>query len=182
MVANATVPGILRPGTHSARPAATAVGPGTVYFCSTHKLIYQSDGSTWSTAFDPGGIGSGQSFSAQCILGDGVNVIGTSNFAYLYFGFAATITGIVGLADASGSVTIEARKCTYTAFDPTTHPATGDKISASAPLTISTAKKAKDTTLTGWTTAIAADDVIMFVPTGAGTTIKQVTVALQFTR
>ena len=183
MTSPATVPGILRPGTHSARPAATDVAAGTAYFCSTHKLIYQSDGSTWTTIFDPGGIGgSGQSFSAQCILGDGVNVIGTGNFAYLYFPFAATITGIVGLADASGSVTVEARVCTYSAFDPTTHPATGDKISASAPLTISSAKKAKDTTLTGWTTAIAADSVLMLVPTGAGTTIKQVTIGVQYTR
>jgi hypothetical protein len=183
MTASASVPGILRPGTHSARPAASAVGAGTAYFCSTHKLIYQSDGSSWTTIFDPGGLGGGgQTFNFQCIIGDGVNVVGTSNFAYLHFPFAATITGIVGLADASGSATIEVRKCTYTAFDPTTHPATGDKISASAPLTISSAKKAKDTTLTGWTTAISADDVIMFVPTGAGTTIKQVTVSLQFTR
>jgi hypothetical protein len=151
--------------------------------CSTHKLVYQSDGATWTTAFDPGGIGAGGStFSAQAVIGDGVNVVGTSNFAYLYFPFAVTVTGIVGLADASGSVTVEVRVCTYSAFDPTTHPATGDKISASAPLTITTAKKAKDTTLTGWTTAIAADSVVMFVPTGAGTTIKQVTVAMQYTR
>ena len=37
-------------GIHSARPAANAVPQGTLYACSTHGLIYQSDGtSTWST-------------------------------------------------------------------------------------------------------------------------------------
>lgn len=37
-------------GTHASRPAANAVPAGTLYACSTHGLVYQSDGSsTWST-------------------------------------------------------------------------------------------------------------------------------------
>lgn len=36
-------------GTHAARPAATAVPDGTIYACSDHNLIYQSDGATWAT-------------------------------------------------------------------------------------------------------------------------------------
>lgn len=48
-VAAATVPGILQTGTHAARPAATTVTQGTLYSCSTHSLVYQSDGATWST-------------------------------------------------------------------------------------------------------------------------------------
>jgi hypothetical protein len=43
-------------GIHSARPAATAVPQGTLYACSTHSLIYQSDGATWSTWASLGGI------------------------------------------------------------------------------------------------------------------------------
>lgn len=36
-------------GTHAARPSASAVPAGTLYACSTHNKIYQSDGSsTWS--------------------------------------------------------------------------------------------------------------------------------------
>jgi hypothetical protein len=34
-------------GTHAARPAASAVPVGTLYSCTTHLLIYQSDGSSW---------------------------------------------------------------------------------------------------------------------------------------
>lgn len=48
-MADATLPGLLLTGTHAARPAATAVGSGALYSCSTHLLIYQSDGATWST-------------------------------------------------------------------------------------------------------------------------------------
>jgi hypothetical protein len=44
-----TLPGVLLTGTHASRPAANAVGTGTLYSCSTHSLIYQSDGSSWST-------------------------------------------------------------------------------------------------------------------------------------
>ena len=36
-------------GPHASRPAATAVPAGTLYACSDHSLVYQSDGSSWST-------------------------------------------------------------------------------------------------------------------------------------
>ena len=36
-------------GTHAARPAATAVPAGTLYSCTDHALVYQSDGATWAT-------------------------------------------------------------------------------------------------------------------------------------
>lgn len=36
-------------GIHSARPAANAVPTGSLYSCTTHSLIYKTDGSTWST-------------------------------------------------------------------------------------------------------------------------------------
>lgn len=36
-------------GDHAARPAAGDVPAGTLYACSDHGLIYQSDGASWST-------------------------------------------------------------------------------------------------------------------------------------
>lgn len=46
----ATFASHLLTGVHGSRPAANAVPAGTLYACSTHGLIYQSDGSsTWST-------------------------------------------------------------------------------------------------------------------------------------
>lgn len=41
--------GHLLTGTHAARPAATTVPDGTLYACSDHSLVYQSDTATWST-------------------------------------------------------------------------------------------------------------------------------------
>lgn len=42
-------------GLHAARPAATVVPVGTLYSCTTHGLIYQSDGATWTTYATLGG-------------------------------------------------------------------------------------------------------------------------------
>lgn len=52
-----TLPGVLLTGTHAARPAATAVGGGTIYACSTHAILYQSDGASWGTWWDPASSG-----------------------------------------------------------------------------------------------------------------------------
>ena len=44
-------------GDQASRPAASAVPQGTLYACSTHDLIYQSDGtSAWSTWASLGGV------------------------------------------------------------------------------------------------------------------------------
>lgn len=50
MVADTKLTGILLPpDDHASRPAATDVVAGTLYPCTDHELIYQSDGATWST-------------------------------------------------------------------------------------------------------------------------------------
>jgi len=46
-------------GDHASRPAASAVGVGSLYSCTTHDLIYQSDGSSWTTWATVGGGGGG---------------------------------------------------------------------------------------------------------------------------
>ena len=56
-MADTTLPGVLLTDDHASRPAATAVGTGTLYSCTDHSLIYQSDGATWSTWADLGGTG-----------------------------------------------------------------------------------------------------------------------------
>lgn len=54
-MATITVPGMFLTGTHAGRPAANTVGKGSVYSCSDHGLIYQSDGSSWTTWFSSAG-------------------------------------------------------------------------------------------------------------------------------
>jgi len=54
-MADTTLPGVLLTGDHASRPAANTVASGTLYACSTHGLIYQSDASAWSTWATLGG-------------------------------------------------------------------------------------------------------------------------------
>lgn len=55
----ATVAGIHLAGDHASRPAGNAVPDGSLYSCSTHSLIYQSNfaGNSWATWATLGGSG-----------------------------------------------------------------------------------------------------------------------------
>jgi hypothetical protein len=56
MAATTTLPVLFATGLHAARPAASAIGAGGLYSCTTHSLVYQTDGvSTWSTWATLGG-------------------------------------------------------------------------------------------------------------------------------
>lgn len=114
------------------------------------------------------------------IDGSGATIT-TGMKGYLEIPVGYTINRATLLADQSGSIVVDIFKCTYANFDPTTHPASGDKITASAPPTITTAKKSQDATLTGWTTAITAGDILGF-NVNSVTTIQRVTVSLKVTR
>jgi hypothetical protein len=111
-------------------------------------------------------------------LGDPIT---TGLKGYLRVDFAGVLQAATLLADQTGSIVVNVWKCTYSDFDPPTHPAVGDKITASAPPTITTAKKSEDTTLSGWTTSFAAGDVFAFNVDSA-TTVERVTIALKALR
>ena len=76
-------------------------------------------------------------------------------------------------ADQSGSIVINVWKDIYANFPPDV----SDKITASAPPTISSATKSQDTTLTGWTKTGSAGDVLRFNVDSAST-IARVTISL----
>lgn len=75
----------------------------------------------------------------------------------IYFPFACTIVGVVVLTgELSGDCVIDILKDTFGTYPPSV------SICAAAKPTISSARTYLDMTLTGWTTAIAAGDVIAF--------------------
>jgi len=104
----------------------------------------------------------------------GGSTITTGSKGFIYLPFAGTITQVVLLANASGSIVVDIKKSTYTGF-PTT-----SSICASAKPTLSSAQKSKDSTLTGWTTTFSADDVLEFNVDSA-TTVTRVTLVLTVT-
>ena len=86
--------------------------------------------------------------------------------------FACTILGWTLLADQSGSAVVEISKGTYTNWP------TVSVITASAKPTLSSARKASSTTLTGWTTAVSADDVLQ-IGVNSASTVQRVTLILK---
>jgi len=111
------------------------------------------------------------------IIDGGGSEITTGEKGHLEIPFACTINRITMLADQSGSIVVDIWKDTYANFPPTD----ADSITASAPPTISAAQKSQDSTLTDWTTAIAAGDILAF-NVDSVTTITRVTISLKVTK
>lgn len=140
---------------------------------------------------DTGKLKIGDGVTAYTALPSAAGVTGTVNFV-VDGGGATVTTGIKGdvvmpfdgeftratlLADQSGSIVIDIWKDVYASFPPTG----ADSIVAAAPPTISTAIKSQDSTLTGWTTAFAAGDVLRFNVNSA-TSITRATLALDYVK
>lgn len=128
-----------------------------------------------------GMTGPAQTLGIEIVIDNQAVAISTGIKLVVEVPFACTITQAELLADQSGSIVVNIWKCTYAAFDPPTTPTSANKITASAPPTISSAKKSTDSTLTGWTTSIAAGDVLT-INVDSCTTITRVTLSLRVTR
>jgi len=96
------------------------------------------------------------------VIDGGGSVITTGVKGFLEVPFAGTITGATLLstdpAVLAGSIVVDIWKAPYAGYPPTV----ANTITASAKPTLSSATKSQDTTLTGWTTALAAGDVLGF--------------------
>jgi len=92
-----------------------------------------------------------------------------------------TIFGWYILATASGSCVFDIQKVTLDQYLVGTLPGAGDSICGSNYPTLSSGTSASSTTLTGWTTQIAQNDVLSFVLSSVAT-IQQVTLVLRCIR
>jgi len=100
-------------------------------------------------------------------------VIATGISGDVRIDFACTIVGWTLLADQTGSIQIDIWKDTYANYPPTV----ADTITAAAKPLISSGVKNSSTTLSGWTTTIAAGDTLRF-NVDSVTAINRVTLAL----
>lgn len=89
--------------------------------------------------------------------------------------FPFTITGWTLVLDQLGSAVVEVSKATYASWP------TVSAVTASAKPTVSSERKATSTTLTGWTTAVAANDVLQISISSAATATRA-TLMLHYTR
>ena len=96
--------------------------------------------------------------TVQAQFGDLSTVIAVGTRAWVRVPVAGTITKVTMTAEPSGSAVVDIWKDTYANFPPTI----ADTITAAAKPTISAAVKSENSTLTGWTTSVAAGDILMF--------------------
>jgi hypothetical protein len=108
--------------------------------------------------------------------GGGEEIIAGVNVPLL-IPFACTIVRGYILADQTGDIVVDIWKDDIASYPPTD----ADSITASAPLTISSDTASTDATLTGWTTAVSANDVVV-ANVDSITTIQRATVVLVVTR
>jgi len=120
---------------------------------------------------------SAKTLGIEFIIDGGGAVITTGQKGHLEIPFTCTIQRVELLADQVGSIVVDIWKDIYTNFPPDN----ADSITAAAPPTIAAAQKSQDVTLTGWTTAIYAGDILAFNIDSCAT-IERVTLSLMVER
>ncbi len=109
------------------------------------------------------------------IIDGGGAAIETGNKGHIEVPFACTIDGWTIVADQSGSIVVDVKKCTYADF-PTT-----SSIAGTEKPTLSTAQKNQDDSLSTWTTSISAGDILEFVVDSVST-VERVMISISATR
>jgi hypothetical protein len=118
----------------------------------------------------------------QFVIDGGGSVITTGMKGYVEVPWNYTITEVTLLGDNTGSIVVNVYKCSYGQFDGgATHPVAGDKITSSAPPTISSATKSQDSTLSGWTKTGLGGSILAF-NVDSVTTLQRVTISLKVLR
>lgn len=109
------------------------------------------------------------------VIDGGGSEIETGSKGYLEIPFACTITGWTILADQSGSIVVDVKKCSYGDF-PTT-----SSIAGTEKPTLSSAQKNQNLSLTDWTTEVLEGDILEFVVDSV-TSIERVKISIRGTR
>lgn len=165
-------------GTFAAPPGGTP---------TAHATSHETGGSDAIDTLDAAVITTGTIASARLptrIGGVGVTIDGggsaitTGVKGFIQIPYAGTITEWTILSNdssaTSGSIVFDVWKDTYANYPPTV----ADTITASAKPTLSSANKATSSTLTGWTTAVTAGDVIGF-NVDSITTVTKITLTIK---
>jgi hypothetical protein len=105
------------------------------------------------------------------------NVVTTGIQGEVYVSFPCTITANTLFADVSGSLVVDIWKSAFGVYPPTV----ANTICSATPPTLASQLIVQNTTLTGWTTSIAAGDILRFNVNSAAT-VTRYTLALSVTR
>ena len=140
----------------------------------TSGQILRHDGTDWKN-YTPGSTT--VTFNVPFVLdGGGAAITAGTKYQGIEIPFAATITGWTITGNASGSIVCTVSKATYA-----NHP-TYTAISGTEKPTLSSASKNQDLSLSTWTTAVSAGDLLQVSVDALATTVVLVTVNIRMTR
>jgi hypothetical protein len=166
---------IIMRNTRANQPTPSTNAAGVLYYVTDESVLERWSGAAWESV--EAGAAAAQVTTITFVIDGGGSAIATGIKGDLEIPFGCTINQVTVLGDQSGSIVVDIWKNTYANFPPTD----ADSITASAPPTLSTADKSQDSTLTGWTTSIAAGDILRFNVDSA-TTVERVTISLKVTK
>jgi hypothetical protein len=152
---------------------ATPPGNGYLFWNTDDETLYAWDGAAWTSTRNT----VGQLSPIGLVIDGGGATLTTGIKGDIYCPYTGTITAVTLVADQTGDIVVDIWKDSYANYPPTD----ADSITAAAVPTISAGLKAQDTTLTGWTTAIAASDVLRF-NIDSVTAIQRLTIQLTVSR
>ena len=164
-------------------PVALSVGAGTDYlevskYTGTPGALYQSVRATPQVLSNA--VLSAISSGLEYTISNLGSALLTGVQPYITMPYAASITGATLVCSPSGSLTIDIWRCSYAQFDGgSTHPVSGDSITGSNPLIISSSGTKTTSTLTGWNTSLGQGDILAFnISSASGVTQATVTLYL----
>lgn len=146
-------------------PPTPSTGYVAMYAKSDGKIYRKDDAGTES---ELGGSAAASARAVGVTIDGAGSAISTGVKGYIVVPFAGTITRWDLVADQVGSIVLDVWKDTYANYPPTV----ADTIAGTEKPTLSSAIKNQDTTLSTWTTSVAAGDVIAFNVDSASTVTK----------
>lgn len=157
---------------------ANATDGGKVTLCEDTDIgtdcveiaVGQEDLPTGTTTYN---VNNAYRDAIEFLIDGGGSAIGTGIHGDIEIPWTAEILRGTVLCDQTGSITVDVWVDTFANYPPTNT----ESITASAPLTVTTAAASQDTTLTGWTTTLAAGSTMRFNVDSA-TTVTRCTVSL----
>jgi len=167
----------------AAREAEAGAVPGDVGCLALQEddnslwILTEDDPLTWVSVADAGGSQVAQVATINIVIDGGGAEIADGTEVDVEIPYNCTISAATALADQSGSIVVDLWMEAYADYPP----ADADSITAAAPVTITTATKSQDTTLTDWTTALVAGEILR-AHVDSCTTIQRVTISLKVTR
>lgn len=135
--------------------------------------LYTFDGAAWVDNGASGG-GGGAAHSPGAVFGDGTNAgsVTTGLVAYVRVPYSGTISRWDIVADVACTCTVDVWKAAGAV------PTNVNSITAAATPALSAATVATSSALTGWTTSVAAGDVLAFALETLSGAPTQITIAL----